>query len=131
MLIEGLPIRQTILVMPLIMTLQFLFTLVLAYPLAAVFVRFRDTQHILSVVLNLMFYMTPIFYSVSSVAPQCRWIYNFNPMSTLIQSYRDILIAGVQPNWSALAIIAATTLCLLPLSRHMFKNHSTRFVEEL
>jgi lipopolysaccharide transport system permease protein len=131
MLIEGIPIRQTVLVMPLLVGLQFLFTLVLAYPLAALFVTFRDIQHILSVLLNFMFYMTPIFYSVSSVAPQCRWIYNFNPMCTFVQSYRDILIGGVQPNWSALMIIAAATLFLLPLSRHVFKVRSARFVEEL
>jgi lipopolysaccharide transport system permease protein len=131
MLIDGIHITQAALFLPVIWVFQFLFTLLLSYPLAALYVTFRDVQHILGVLLNLTFYFTPIIYTLSSVPPGYRWLYDINPMSTFVDSYRSVLITGTQPNWTPLFAIAVLTCALLPLSQRMFKLYSARFVEEL
>jgi len=130
-LIDGLPFPSTIALMPAIVVVQFIATLSLAYPLAALQVTFRDVQHILAVFLNLMFYFTPIIYALSSVPEKYAWLFALNPMAILISSYRAVLIQGTQPNWAPLMVLLLVSCCLLPLSQRMFKACSIRFVEEL
>ena len=60
-------LNVTILALPFVMILQFMFTLSLAYVLATANVLFRDTQHLVGVFLQLLFYFTPVFYSAQQV----------------------------------------------------------------
>ena len=81
----------TILTLPLVIVVQFMLTLSLAYPLAAFHVRFRDTQYLLSVMLNMLFFLTPIFYDASVVPQRYQGIYHLNPILHLVGAYRAIL----------------------------------------
>ena len=102
--------------------IQFALTVGLAYFLAALNVTFRDTQHTLGVVLQLLFYLTPIFYELSSIPDEYWFVYGLNPMVHIVTSYRQILIWGVQPDWLALAIIAGCTAIALPIGYQVFKT---------
>ena len=53
--------------MPALIAVQFTLILALSYPLAAVNVWFRDTQYFLKVILQLMFFMTPVFYEAKTI----------------------------------------------------------------
>lgn len=131
LLIDGIQLRPVVLLLPLIQALQFAFTISLSYVLAALNVTFRDTQHTLGVLLQLMFYLTPIFYSAANVPPQYLPLYNLNPMVTIVTAYRNILIDGVMPNLTLLLAIAIFTSIALPLGLIYFRRQSDRFVEEL
>ena len=113
------------------MVIQFILTVSLAYPLAALNVTFRDTQHTLGVLLQMLFYLTPIFYDLSSVPKQYQLFYQLNPMVPLIQAYRAVLLKGTQPDWQALLIVSAVVAVLLPVGLGIFRRQSNRFVEEL
>jgi lipopolysaccharide transport system permease protein len=102
-----------------------------AYFLAALNVTFRDTQHTLGVILQLFFYLTPIFYDLKAIPKEYWYIYALNPMVHIVTSYRQILMWGVPPDWMAIAIIAGFTAILWPLGYWLFKRQSHRFVEEL
>lgn len=56
-----------IVLLPVLVMLQFLFTLSIAYFVATLQVTFRDTKHLLRVLLTLGFYLTPIFYELRQV----------------------------------------------------------------
>jgi lipopolysaccharide transport system permease protein len=131
MTIDGIELKPIILTMPLLLALQFLFTVSLTYPLAAINVTFRDTQHILGVILQLLFYLTPLFYDLKSVPEHLRLVYHLNPIVLLVESYRNILIQGGQPDWLALGILSALSVVLLPIGHQIFRRQSDRFVEEL
>jgi lipopolysaccharide transport system permease protein len=103
----------------------------LSYFLAALNVTFRDTQHTLGVVLQLFFYLTPIFYALTNVPTSYQTLYYLNPMVHIVTAYRDILIQGTQPNWQALAMLGAAMAVLLPIGSSYFCRQSDRFVEEL
>jgi len=60
--IEGTAINALVLLMPLIIAAQFLFILSLAYFVAALNVSLRDIQYALPILLQLGYYVTPIFY---------------------------------------------------------------------
>ena len=128
---DGVQPNSVLLYLPVLMVIQFVLTVSLAYPLAAINVTFRDTQHTLGVVLQMLFYLTPIFYDLSSVPKQYQPLYQLNPMVPLIEAYRAILLKGMQPDWSALLIVSVVVAALLPIGLGIFRRQSDRFVEEL
>jgi lipopolysaccharide transport system permease protein len=129
--IDGISITPALMYLPILLLLQFVLTVSLTYPLAAVNVSFRDTQHILGVLLQLLFYLTPLFYDISSVPDRLRSFYYLNPMVILVEAYRQIMIHGAPPNWSLLGILSLVSVVILPIGHRIFKRQSARFVEEL
>jgi lipopolysaccharide transport system permease protein len=131
LLIDGIKLQPVIFFLPILQLLQFVLTVSLSYFLAAMNVTFRDTQHTLGVLLQLFFYLTPIFYDLKNIPEEYWYVYGLNPMVHIVTAYRAILLWGIQPDWLALAIIAAITAGLLPIGYSLFKRQSLRFVEEL
>lgn len=116
---------------PLIAVIQFALTVGLAYPLAALNVRLRDTQHIVRVLLQLGMYLTPVFYSADRVPESARWLYELNPMVWLLGAWRSVLIDGRWPDPASISVLAALAVVLLWSGRRLFVAQSHRFVEEL
>ena len=131
LLIDGVTFTPVIFVLPLLQLIQFAITVTCAYFLASLNVTFRDTQHTLGVLLQFLFYLTPIFYELDSIPDRYWFIYGLNPMVHLVTCYRQILMWGTQPDWLALLIISVVTLLLLPVGYRLFKHQSLRFVEEI
>ncbi len=130
--IDGVTLHgPLLLLLPVLMTIQFALTVGLAYGLAAINVTFRDTQHTLGVLLQMLFYLSGVFYEVGTIPAGYQQIFYLNPMVHLIAAYRDILLKGQAPNWGSLLPIAVAIALLLPLGHWIFQRQSERFVEEL
>ncbi|NJM48289.1 MAG: ABC transporter permease [Alkalinema sp. RU_4_3] len=133
MVIDKVQIGWPIVFLPLLWVLQFIFTLSFAYPLAALNVTFRDTQHTLGVILQLMFYMLPIFYAVGdgTIPPALAQLYHWNPLVVLLDAYRYVLIGGDRPSLIAMFGLSAVCLAILPIGYQIFKRQGAKFVEEV
>jgi lipopolysaccharide transport system permease protein len=131
MAIDGVLPGPMALMVPLIIALQFTLVLGLAYLAASANVLFADTHHLLNVVLQLLFYLTPVFYDMSSVPEQYLAIYRLRPMVRLLEAYRTLLIEGTQPEWWSLLAPSLLALGLLGVGYTVFTRASHRFVEEL
>lgn len=129
--VDGVQPSAVLLVLPLLMVIQFVLTVGLAYPLAALNVTFRDTQHTLGVLLQMLFYLTPIFYDLNSVPKEFQTFYQLNPMVPLLGAYRAILLKGTQPDWQALLMVSLAVAVILPIGLAIFRRQSNTFVEEL
>jgi lipopolysaccharide transport system permease protein len=128
---QGLRPSWAWVALPILLAVQFVLTAGLAYPLAALTVRVRDTQHVVIVTLQLAMYLTPIFYSLQHVPERYRsWMYA-NPMVALIEAWRDVLLRAQWPNAVHVAVIATLALALLGVGRRIFMAQSRRFAEEL
>ena len=117
--------------LPMVLVPQFLLTLAFGYVLAAIQVTFRDTQHLLHVLLRLLFYLTPIFYDHSVISDKYRIIFQINPMFHLVNAYREVLIQGTPPVLRTLLILTLLGSALLGLGRIVFRRASYSFMEEL
>ncbi len=84
--------------LPLIIFIQFLFTLGLAILFSIIGVYFRDLPHILQFSLRIWLYLSPILYSVSFIPKPFRLIYMLNPFAALLNSYKNILVRGSSPS---------------------------------
>jgi lipopolysaccharide transport system permease protein len=105
----------TIVLLPVLLVLQYLFTQGLAWLLASLGVFLRDVGHMIGLTLTAWMFLTPIMYPASAVPEAFRWVLWANPMATLVESYRAILLEGQLPNWAMLggfAVAAAATFAI-------------------
>lgn len=131
LLISGIPLRTTVLALPAIFAVQFLFTLSLSYFVATLHVTFRDTQYLLGIVLLLGFYLSPVFYDVSAIPQGYQALYRLNPMVMLIDAYRRIILRGQLPEALDLLVLSLVSAGLLWLGYRIFIHASAQFAEEL
>lgn len=131
LLLTGIHFQAIVLLLPGVILIQFLLTLSLSYFLATFHVFFRDTQHLVSVFLLFLFYLSPIFYDAAAIPARFQFIYRLNPILHLLEAYRAILIQGVMPNWAPLALLTLFSAVLLILGYRLFLRASYSFVEEL
>ena len=131
LLVTGVHITVAVLALPLLVVVQFILILALAYPLAAMHVWFRDTQYFLKIALQLLFFLTPVFYESKTIPERFRYLYRFNPMVGIVDGYRDVLVRGVVPPLGDWMLLIAVSTVLLLISLAGFKRASRYFVDEL
>jgi lipopolysaccharide transport system permease protein len=120
-----------VLALPLVVALQFALTLGLAYVAAASHVMFRDTQYLLGVLLQLLFFLTPVFYDAGVIPERYLPVYRLNPMVHVIDAYRTILLRGELPDGTSLLWLCGLAVGLLCMGYAVFSRVSYHFVEEL
>jgi lipopolysaccharide transport system permease protein len=128
---SGIYLTTAALALVPLIALQFILTLGLAYVVATIHVTFRDTQYLLKVLLQLLFYLSPVFYEASAVPKQYQTLYSLNPMVFLIDAYRAVLMQGEVPDYSTLLVLSVVGAGLLAVGLTIFLRASHRFVEEL
>jgi lipopolysaccharide transport system permease protein len=129
--LSGIHLAGTILLLPVLFAVQYILTLSLAYFVSTFHVYFRDTQYLLGILLMLGFYLSPVFYDPSSIPAGYQTLYHLNPMVTLIEDYRAILMEGSIPELRPLLLVTIIAVILLVTGYGLFNRSSRRFVEEL
>jgi ABC-type polysaccharide/polyol phosphate export permease len=131
MVVYGVPLRPSVLWLPVVMAIQLVFTLGLVYFLSALNVRFRDTQHVLGNLLTLWFFLTPVLYSINNAPAGYRHLLYFNPMTVLAVSYQDIFLYGKAPNITYLLTLALASVVVTLIGFRQFEMGKDMFAEEI
>jgi lipopolysaccharide transport system permease protein len=132
LVIDGSQVTFNLMALPLVIAIQFVLTLGFAYLVATFHVTFRDTQYLLGVALQLLFFLTPIFYNADVIPERYQTLYWLNPMVLLIDAYRSLLMRGELPNnLLPLLFLGAIAGVLLMLGCAIFNKASADFVDEL
>ena len=92
LIVVGHPIGWTVLLLPVLVVFQLGFTLGMSYALSTLQVFFRDTAHLVGVVLPVWMFLTPLFYPEERVPERFRWVVDVNPMSHLVRMYRQTVL---------------------------------------
>jgi len=124
-------LSRAAMLLPLLIAVQFAFTVGLAFIVASAQVTFRDTQHLLTVVLLLLFYLTPVFYQADAVPESYRSLYRLNPMVHLLAAYREVLLRGEAPAASLLFALVIAAAVSVSVGYAYFVRASAGFIEEL
>ena len=125
------PVGWPVVALPLLLAIQALLTLALAFPLAALSVSFYDAKHLLSVALRFLFFLTPILYATDNFPRVFHLFYAANPLTHLIRAYRAILMDGVWPDWLALSGVAAGSAMALIVGYRFFESRRFQFLEDI
>ncbi len=129
--ISGMGLGASIIYLPIVMFLQYVFSLAISFILSSVTVYIRDLEYFVNVLMMLWFYLTPIVYEVSMIPEKFRMILNLNPMVHIITAYRDILYYQKAPDLKAIGILFVICFILLFVGYHIFHKCEKRFAEEL
>ena len=129
---------------PIVLLLVFVQTLlVMGYSLflGALNVYFRDMHHLISIVLQVWFYLTPVVYvmdryikkseTIAGVSIPVRQIYLFNPMVHVVTAYRNVLYDGRMPGLMSMVYLVLCSVVVLGLGWAFFRKVEGRMVEEL
>jgi lipopolysaccharide transport system permease protein len=95
--IFRVPPAPAILVFPVFLVLQILFTTGVALALATAATFFRDVRHLLEVLLSALFWTTPIVYAYQNVPEFLRLPVLLSPVSSFVVAYQDIFYYGRMP----------------------------------
>jgi lipopolysaccharide transport system permease protein len=117
--------------LPLLIAVQFMLTLGLAYFVASLNVTLRDTQQLVNLLLLLLFFLSPIFYDAANVPAAYRSIYDLNPFVAILDGYRAALVSGTFPDLLGLAEVAAVAIALVLVGHRLFQRAGQRFAEEI
>jgi lipopolysaccharide transport system permease protein len=131
LVLSDIPFTSALIALPFLVVVEFALILGLAYPVAMMHVWFRDTQHVLRIALQLLFYLTPVFYEADSVPGRLQWFYQINPMAQMIDAYRAVLLRGEFPNPTGLLYLVLASGVLLAVGLAWFRRASHRFPDEL
>jgi lipopolysaccharide transport system permease protein len=131
LMLAGIEFKVVILALPIVIAIQFILTLSLAYFVSTFQVMFRDTEYLLGIFLQLLFFLVPIFYDPKAIPAPYNTIYNLNPLVHVIDAYRAILIRGEVPSAMLLLVLLLFSSCLLFIGYIIFKRASYQFAEEL
>ena len=127
----GVGISWHLVFLPFLALIQYVFTLGVSFILSALNVYIRDVEYIVSFVLQMLFYATPILYTVDMFHGWILWIFRINPMTHLINAYRDIFYVHQVPRLGTLSILFVICIVFLIISYKVFKKMEKGFAEEL
>jgi len=128
--LTGTPAHWTHLLMLLVVLAQVLLVTWVSLLLACAFTMARDLQHLYQVFLRALMFITPIFYSASSLGDgMARYLVMLNPLAQLLAVSRPILIDNQIPDARTIVVITLTNLVMLVLSWCIFKLLEPRIVE--
>lgn len=132
LLCSGIGLSGYILFLPLIVLVQYIFTLGVIFITSAIDIYIRDLEYIVNFVVMMLFYATPILYSANMFAgSKVGLLFKINPMAYIINAYRDIFFYQSMPHVKALLLLllGCTIFCYLALL--FFKKLAKGFAEEV
>lgn len=128
---SGAGLSPYLLLFPVLLIVQDVLMLGLGFIFSAITVYMRDIQHFIGVLLQLLMYATPVVYAASTIPEGFRWILKFNPMTYIIEGYRDIIYYKQMPDLKMLAILFVGGIVLSIIGYCVFQKLQKRFAEEL
>lgn len=130
-LFSGVGIGYSLLFLPIVVLIQYIFTLGLVFILGALEIYVRDIEHIVNFIISMLFYVTPILYTVDYVPDKFKILLKLNPIAYIIQAYHSIFYYKKLPNTSNMVIIFSISICLLLIGYKIFDKLQRGFAEEI
>ena len=124
-------IHWTMLLLPIVMIPHVIFTTGFAYFVASLGVYLRDTLYIIGIVMQVLFFATPVFYPINAVPPQFRIVLEVNPLTVFIEQARNVFLYGRYPNWEFLGWATIVSLIVLQLGYFFFIRTKRGFADVL
>jgi ABC-type polysaccharide/polyol phosphate export permease len=126
-----IPLAWTIIFFPLVLFVQIIFTLGLSFFVSMGNLYFRDVDYIMQVVIQLWMYVTAVVYPLKVSNPNLQTILNLNPMTPIIEAYRDVLLRGQLPPFNVFLPVAALSVGLFLFGWLLFHKLEFQFAENI
>jgi len=130
MVLIGLP-HWTIILSPLILIPFVMFVMGFSWALASLGVYLRDVGQIIGIVVQVLMFLTPIFYSASALPKKFQTLIFFNPLTTPIEMMREVMYWGQIPNTKLLLAGTFVSIVVVQLGFFWFQKSRKGFADVL
>lgn len=130
-LVYGLGLTKYVIFFPLVLLIQYILQLAIAFIVSAITVYLRDLEHFIQIILQVMFYATPIVYSANNIPEAFQIIMTLNPMAHIINGYRSIFYYQTMPDLKSLFGLLAISIVGCIIGYLVFRKLQKGFAEEL
>ena len=131
LVIFGIAPTPAILLFPLLLALQVLFTSGVAFALASLTSFFRDISHILEIGIGMLFWTTPILYQYNSLPEFLQLPILLSPMSSFIVAYQEIFHFGRVPGVPIWLAAGSWAVGMFVLGASLFVDTEDRLAEQV
>jgi len=128
-LLGYLPV--TVLLFPVVHIVYFFFIYGAGLFLSSLFVYFRDVNQIWQVLIQVLFFCSPIIYPLSTVPEYLMPYYVLNPVTQFIITYRDVMVAGNLPSLHSIVVVIGFAVASYLVGSYVFSKLQRRFAEEM
>jgi ABC-type polysaccharide/polyol phosphate export permease len=116
--------------LPLLLCIQLAFMLGIMFFTSYITVIIRDVQPLITVFLQLLFYLTPLMYPIDILSPDLAELVKFlNPVAALINAYRDIMVYNRPPDFESLYFAIVLSGVLLYSGYMFFKANERKLAD--
>jgi ABC-type polysaccharide/polyol phosphate export permease len=122
------PFHWTWVYLPVPLLILAIFTLGATFLFATANVYYRDVTHIVQILLQVLFYVTPIIYSADMFPAKYRWAFHLNPLNYLFNGFRLAVYNGQLPRIQSIAASLTCALVALVIGFAIFRKHQSEFV---
>jgi len=112
-------LHPLLLLAPLMLLPAWLFTLGAAWFLAAAGAYVRDLTHVMPVLIQLLMFLSPVFYPLEAAPAWMRSVHSLNPLAAAMEDTRRVVLQGMQPQWEAWLIMLSIGV-LVAIAGHAF-----------
>lgn len=130
-LCAGMGLSKYIIFYPIILLIQYIFSIGISFIVSSLTVFLRDLEHLISIGMMMLFYATPIAYSAEVIPEKFSFIITLNPMAHILNAYRDIFYYQRMPNMQTLGIMFAISILIFVVGYLIFNKLQKNFAEEL
>ncbi|NOK60614.1 MAG: ABC-type polysaccharide/polyol phosphate export permease [Chloroflexi bacterium AL-W] len=122
-------IAWTLIFVPLVFLPLILLCLGLSWFLASLGVFIRDVSYTVSLIVQVLFFLTPIFYSIEFVPEPFRTIINLNPLTAILENIRRVVLWNELPYWGSLTFAIISSLVVMVLGYAWFMKTKKAFAD--
>ena len=119
----------TIIFLPLMYLPLIFLSLGLSWFMASLGVFIRDINNLLSVIVRMLFFLTPIFYPISAIPERYRPVLYLNPLTFIVNHFRRVILWGQMPDWGEYIVITGGTFVICMLGYIWFMKSKKTFAD--
>ncbi|RWP83401.1 ABC transporter permease [Mesorhizobium sp.] len=125
----GIPL--TVFLAPVVFAPLIVLVLGIAWMLASIGVYFRDMNQIVAPLVTATMFLSPVFFQRTSLPTWLQPWLSLNPLAIPVESFRDVVVFGVQPNWAALGNYSLVAIGVAFLGYEFFQKTRRGFADVL
>jgi ABC-type polysaccharide/polyol phosphate export permease len=131
MLYYGIVPTPAIAALPWVILVHVLFTLSISLVLAMANLFYRDVKYLFELLVTVWMFFTAVLYPVSQVGGTLAKVMQFNPMTPIIEAYRDVLLRGRAPEPATFLATTLVAVIFLAVAWVVFHRGESEFAENI